>query len=317
MTKISARLCLALVAIGLVAGCASYKPPKTISLTLAETDPALLRSKIVNAANLANWDVCEVGPNDLRADFTDKRWKVYADIHYTETSFEIKPNTKYTTLVDKNGNVAGRVTTIVARLNKAINQRLFLKSTTEPMVESLPKCVEYDTTQSNYTGLPFLAKSYNINKFAWADKPVSAPKDAKFTFELTDTGGVPENLVTSTNERFVEFFSETGNYAQIGVPNAYRIVGSYKDFTRHSHGKADILPFNGSNLVLELETTIYDPSGKEIARMLLTNRTDIGGWSGAIFKGSNKITKELIGSLKSLVDEKLLGISEEEQRNAP
>lgn len=264
-----------------------------------------VKSSIINAAIKNHWSICEAGPQELRADLIYKKWKIYADITYTQNHYEIRPNLKYTTLANDDGTVHRAVNNWIKRLDRQVGYYVYHAPVSKVDAPEIPKCANFDSITYDKKGFIFVPKSYVNTGFAWISKPVHLPKNTKFSYEFVDVENIPEDIVESMDVRFREELTDSHNLATASAD--YHIEVSLLNAKTHSKGNVtDTLFFAGSNEQLQARVVIKDKQNNAICLIDSSIRTDTSGWLGIINKATNKVTAALTEGIFETLRERVL-----------
>lgn len=137
-------LALSILAVG---GCSSRDPILYKGQAYDRTEIEV-KNAIVMAALTNDWSICQAGNNQLRADITYKKWKIYADISYSKDWFSITPNLEYTTLASKKyGTVHRNVNNLIKRFYKSTRSNLALSISQDPI--DIPRCAVLPSSSQN------------------------------------------------------------------------------------------------------------------------------------------------------------------------
>lgn len=128
---------LSLTALALV-GCSSRDPALYKGQIYDRTD-VQVRNAIIMAASANNWNICESGDRQFRADLDYKQWKIFADINYDGNWFSITPNIELTDLASKKyGTVHRNVNNLIKRFYLSTRTNLTNFLTSNPI--NVPRC---------------------------------------------------------------------------------------------------------------------------------------------------------------------------------
>lgn len=134
-THLLVTLSLTILVLG---GCSSRDPALYKGQIYDRTD-SQIRNAIIMAASANNWNICESGDRQFRADLDYKQWKIFADIHYNSNWFTITPNIEFTDLASKKyGTVHRNVNNLIKRFYLSTRSNLSKALPTDPI--NIPRC---------------------------------------------------------------------------------------------------------------------------------------------------------------------------------
>ena len=300
----STIIAIALSSIVFLSGCAHYKPIVKISefSNLSESE---IRNTIIKTAISREWNICEFSQNKFRVDKITYNWPIYLNISYSQGKYQITPNTKLTTLVDRDGNVRSLLNTQALRFDNYIRYQIKKQALAHIEVPSIPKCINYESISRYKVGF-WGWRSTISSEFGWENQPVHLNLKEKF-YAVINGGSAPPKLDESLQER-IDTHLLVADQRGIKGTASYSIEMKFTGFKHLSVGAVnDFMWPSAASQILTLEATVKEnDSGKNICYVHLHISTPTGGWVGIINKSSNIITRHLGRALWNTLEEKLM-----------
>lgn len=295
----------------LLAGCAG-RQPLTFSGDITFIPPDQVKSAFVHAAMQNGWSICEVAPNQLRADLAYKRDRVYADITIQNNRYEIKPNLKYSSLVNEDGTVHRSINNYVKRLNNLALQKMMHPTQANLKPTKLARCVNYDSVAQRITGVAesrmmsaIVPQGYVNTAFGWLSEPVVLAKTTKFDFNVSAISDVPPEIVDSMNLRMKQFLAKSGNFGLNESPYLLEIQ-FYKYEDTSVNDVSDYMALTDAYRMLYARTILKEKAGRPICVIDSSVRVNSSGFTGIITKATNRVTADIASTIIQTIEDKLM-----------
>lgn len=288
-----------------LAGCATYREPMSFERTMGMSSELSMRYAIIKTAQQNHWGICDKGNNTLLVDMLHKKWKLFADVTYTDNSFTVTPNLELITLKNEEGQVHRSMNNLSKRMAAVIANNFMQLDFAEGEAPKIDTCKRFEPVEVIQGGVLFTGRRFSNVAFAWENESVRLPETTNFTYEVKPNKNVPTEVAMSLNERMQEAL-QARSLADTHQGEPYHIEIDFKDLASDSNGAvADFFIQTYKDLVMM--ATVYDPERKPVCYVYLSTRSEEGGWTGIIHKATNSVTRNAVYDLFNILEIKLFG----------